>query len=405
MTDRDAEAPGDETSRHDAGRASATGDDAGGAPTLPDVNVDDVLADRSVRIVHEGSWIHPGGAARVAKALADAFDAPLTVGHTPDREFWRGYDVQFPFQERFHEGLSSRLFLDDRVRPASELLRAAGFRGLDFEADVVISSGTAAKWWVPRHDQQHVHYCHVPPPRFYARSTDGVVDWATTTLVTVLDRHFADYCSGMLANSAFTRERVHKHYLRDRDAVPVVNPPIDVDRFQHAPADEDDPYFVMIGRLNDMKRTDVVARAFSDLDARLVLVGDGPLRKQVARRRNVEVHERLSDDALADLVAHSTGGIAFAREEHCGMTPKEFQSAAKPVVVPDEPNLENHVTDGADGVVVPASEDGVREGVRRILDTEWDPDRVQATAADWSHAAFARNAREAVARIVAADEA
>lgn len=393
MTDRDTAAPADETSTRDD------------APTLADGGVDDPLADRSVRIVHEGSWIHPGGAARVAKALADAFDAPLTVGHTPDREFWRGYDVEFPFQERFHDGLSSRVFLDDRVRPASELLRAAGFRGLEFDEDVVISSGTAAKWWVPRHDQHHVHYCHVPPPRFYARPTDGVVDWATTTLVTVLDRHFADYCTGMLANSAFTRERVHKHYLRDRGDVPVVNPPIDVDRFQHAPADTEDPYFVMIGRLNDMKRADVVARAFRDLDARLVLVGDGPLRKQVARRRNVEVHERLSDDALADLVAGATGGIAFAREEHCGMTPKEFQSAGKPVVVPDEPNLNNHVTDGADGVVVPASEDGVREGVRRVLDTEWEPERVQATAADWSHDAFREHAREAVARIVAADEA
>ncbi|WP_264475529.1 glycosyltransferase [Halorubellus salinus] len=377
------------------------------APALPDadVDVDEVLADRSVRIVHEGSWIHPGGAARVAKALADAFDAPLTVGHTPDREFWSEYDVAFPFQERFHDGLSSKVFLNDTVRPASELLRAAGFRGLDFEEDVVISSGTAAKWWVPAHDQHHVHYCHVPPPRFYARPTDGVVDWATTTLVTVLDRHFADYCTGMLANSAFTRERVHKHYLRDRSEVPVVNPPIDVDRFEHAPADADDPYFVMIGRLNDMKRTDVVARAFRDLDARLVLVGDGPLRKQVARRRNVEVHERLSDDALADLVAESTGGIAFAREEHCGMTPKEFQSAGKPVVVPDEPNLDNHVTDGEDGVVVPVSEDGVRQGVERILDAEWDPDRIQQTAADWSHDAFREHAREAVARIVAADEA
>jgi hypothetical protein len=45
------------------------------------------------------------------------------------------------------------------------------------------------------------------------------------------------------------------------------------------------------------------------------------------------------------------------------MTPKEFQSAGKPVVVPDEPNLRNQVTDGVDGVVVPASTAGVREGV------------------------------------------
>lgn len=402
MTDRDA-APAAETNARDAPADQAGARDA--APALPDVDPDDVLADRSVRIVHEGSWLHPGGAGRVARALADAFDAPVTVGHTPDREFWAGYDVEFPFQERFHDGLSSKVFLRDAARPAAELLRAAGFRGLEFDEDVVVSSGTAAKWWVPRYDQHHVHYCHVPPPRFYARPTDGVLDWTTTTLVTVLDRHFADYCTGMLANSAFTRQRVHRHYLRERDAVPVVNPPIDVDRFEHAPADGDDPYFVMIGRLNEMKRTDVVARAFRDLDARLVLVGDGPLKDRVARARNVTVHERLPDADLAALVAESTGGIAFAREEHCGMTPKEFQSAGKPVVVPDEPNLRNHVTDGADGVVVPASEAGVRDGVRRVLDADWDPERIEATAADWSPEAFAANAREAVARVVAADEA
>jgi glycosyltransferase involved in cell wall biosynthesis len=385
----------------DAGADATSADDA---LDLPDVDPDDVLAERSVRVVHEGSWLHPGGAGRVAKALADAFDAPVTVGHTPDREFWAGYDVEFPFQSRFHDGLSSRVFLNDRVRPVSELLRAAGFRGLDFEEDVVISSGTAAKWWVPGHDQHHVHYCHVPPPRFYARPTEGIVDWASTTLVSVLDRHFADYCTGMLANSAFTRQRVHRHYLRDRAGVPVVNPPIDVERFRHAPADADDPYFVMIGRLSGMKRADVVARAFEGLDACLVLVGDGPLKKRVAGRPNIEVHERLSDGDLADLVAGATGGIAFAREEHCGMTPKEFQSAGKPVVVPDEPNLRNHVAEGEDGVVVPANDAGVREGVRRVLDTYWDPDRIRDTAADWSHEAFREHARRAVARVVAADE-
>jgi glycosyltransferase involved in cell wall biosynthesis len=86
------------------------------------------------------------------------------------------------------------------------------------------------------------------------------------------------------------------------------------------------------------------------------------------------------------------------------MTPKEFQSAGKPVVVPDEPNLRNHVAEGEDGVVVPANDAGVREGVRRVLDTYWDPDRIRDTAADWSHEAFREHARRAVARVVAADE-
>lgn len=355
--------------------------------------------DLDVRVVHEGSWIHPGGAARVARELARAFDAPVTVGHTPYPEFWEGLDVEFPFQDRFQQGVSGWLSDRSRFRSVAELLRATGFRGLSFDERVVITSGTAAKWFVPRWDQAHVHYCHVPPPRFYAEPTGGLVDWLLTTGVGVVDSHFADFCTAIVANSEFTAERVRTHYRREE--APVLNPPISVDRFHNEPPATDDPYFVMVGRLTEMKRADVVARAFADLDdARLVLVGDGPLADSCQARENVTVHERVDDDELQDLIARSVGGIAFARLEHCGMTPKEFQAAGKPVVVPREPNLVNHVEDGATGVVVDPDEAGVREGVRRVLATEWDVETIQSAAADWSVESFHRRARELLPRLL-----
>jgi glycosyltransferase involved in cell wall biosynthesis len=226
----------------------------------------------------------------------------------------------------------------------------------------------------------------------FVEAADGVADAVLKTAVGVVDRFYADHCDRILANSEFTADRVRRYYGRDSTVLP---PPIELDRFHHAPA-EDPPYFVAIGRLDEMKRADVLARAFRGLEADLVLVGDGPLREACEQVPGVRVRDRLSDEELAALVAGAVGGIAFAEREHCGMTPKEFQAAGKPVVVPDEPNLRNHVLDDETGVVVPATAAGVREGVARVREGEWDPDRIRGAAEEWSVERFREAVREVV---------
>jgi glycosyltransferase involved in cell wall biosynthesis len=82
------------------------------------------------------------------------------------------------------------------------------------------------------------------------------------------------------------------------------------------------------------------------------------------------------------------------------MTPKEFQAAGKPVIVPDEPNLCNHVDDGVTGVVVPISHDGVKEGARTVLGQAWNADTIQSVAEEWSEPVFAERARKIVDSVV-----
>lgn len=157
----------------------------------------------------------------------------------------------------------------------------------------------------------------------------------------------------------------------------------------------------MIGRLVKSKRVDLVAEAFNDIDdAELHLVGSGPLEGYCESIDGVTVHSGLSDTEVEDLVSRSIGGIAFAEWEHCGMTPKEFQSAGKPVIVPDEPNLCNHVEDGVTGVVAPISRSGVAQGVRTVLRQEWDVSTIQSVAKGWSEPAFAEQARQIVDEVI-----
>lgn len=343
----------------------------------------------SVRVVHQGEWTYPGGAERVAREIARVLGANMTVGHTTDRGFWDGLDVDFPFQH-LEDGILNRL-----PKQVRELYVGLLFRTLDFEEDIVISSGTTAKWWTPQTDQRHIHYCHSPPEQIFVHGASGLVESLMKTGVGMIDRFYVQMCDKILSNSEFTASRVETYYGLESE---VVHPPIGTEKFRYEDPDPD-TYFVMIGRLNEMKRVDLVAEAFRDLDHRLVLVGDGPLHEQVEEIPDVTVHEYLSDEELVDLVARSTGGIAFAEKEHCGMTPKEFQAAGKPVLVPNEPNLCNHVNE-SNGVVVDPSIEGVRRGIQEILCTIWETDLIQRSARNWSLGQF----HEEIVNLVAENE-
>ena len=336
-----------------------------------------------MKVVHEGTWDYRGGAERLASQISSGLGAEKVVGYSEDMSGWEDSEVLFPEFESLYRYLPTTL---------KEMLMGIKFMRSDFEDDVVFSSGTTAKWWTPREHQRHIHYCHSPPEKVWVDNSGGISSKLAKGIVKEIDKHYAQKCDHIVVNSQFTKERVDKYY--DRDST-VVNPPIDTDGFDHQdPSDEH--YFVMIGRLNNMKRSEMVARAFGRSDHNLVMVGDGPKREVCGGQDGVRIFDYLSDTALQLLVGRSIGGIAFAEQEHYGMTPKEFQAAGKPVLVPDEPNLCNHVQNGEDGVVVEPTQTGVLNGVKRILNTEWDKDKIESSASDVGIERFNEQIKEIV---------
>ncbi len=357
----------------------------------------------SVRVLHDGGWIHPGGGARVAVEIAKAFDAPIPVGHTECPEWWADQPVasEIAFNRELHDSLSAKVIDRPALRPVAELRLAQLFDGLEIDEEVVISSGTPAKWWAPKWNQTHVHYCHVPPPRFFANPSTNPLTWGMKKTGAVLDRHHADFVDAFVANSEFTRARVEKHYRRDAT---VVNPPVRTDAFSPAtPSDE--PYLVHIGRLVEMKRVGLIAEAMDlvESDVQLVMIGDGPLRTACERRENISVYTDMSDFGVEQAVARSRGGLAFAEKEHCGITPKEIQAAGKPVVVPDEPNLCNHVEHGKTGLVADVAPASLADAIDDLVVGPWDHEAIAAAAEDWSTPRFHAEMREVVREAVTDD--
>jgi len=82
-----------------------------------------------------------------------------------------------------------------------------------------------------------------------------------------------------VANSSAVRDRIGRFF--GRDAV-VVHPPVDVDDFEPSAA-KDPGQFLWVGRLIRYKRPDLVVGAFRGLPYRLVIVGVGPLEKELRR--------------------------------------------------------------------------------------------------------------------------
>lgn len=338
----------------------------------------------SVRVLYGGSFISPGGGARVTREIARALDAPITMTHMLEPSFWDDVETEVMFQDHFAGGVTGAVY---RRLPAGIPAKMVSqkLKSLNFEEDVIVSTSNASMWTVPKYDQRHVHYCNTPPRYYYAEPTSGIISWLKQTGQAMLDQHFLTFVDEVVANSEYTRQRIRRHYRHDAT---VLTPPVETDRFYDA---ESEGYFILVGRLVPKKRVRTVAEAVDNL----VIVGDGPLEDK-CRNLGADVQTDVSDEELADIVAKAAGGIALARDEHYGITPKEFQAAGKPVIVPNEPNLCNHVTDGLDGVVVEPTVAGVWDGVERIRQTEWDPARIQETAATASPERFQAEIREVV---------
>ena len=207
---------------------------------------------------------------------------------------------------------------------------------------VVLSSSHAfSKGFIPTPGQIHISYVHTPIryawdlQSIYLKNSNmerGLKSWMARCILHYIrnwDSRSANGVDVLLANSAFTAQRIWKYYRREAQ---VVYPPVNVEAYTLCEEKQD--YFLTVSRLVHYKQVDVLIEAFRQMpEYRLVVVGDGPLADSYRRMApaNVELVGRQEQAQLVHTMQHARA-LVYAAKEDFGIVPVEAQACGTPVI-------------------------------------------------------------------------
>jgi glycosyltransferase involved in cell wall biosynthesis len=183
----------------------------------------------------------------------------------------------------------------------------------------------------------NICYCHTPM-RYawfmrdeYLSSYRGFKRWAADKLLDCLrdwDKKTSDRVTHFIANSRNVQNRIKLSY--GRDSV-VIYPPVDCNRFSLST--DDGGFYLVVSALVPYKRVDIAVKAFSSLDRKLLVVGNGPELKHLKAiaSSNIAFIENAGDIEVAEYMKKCTA-LVFPGEEDFGIVPLEAQASGKLVV-------------------------------------------------------------------------
>ena len=352
-----------------------------------------------IAIVHD-YFIQMGGAEKVAEELHAIFPSStmittVDIRRTPGTvTSWMRY---LPITERNH-----RLFF---------LLFPLAVETLDLTAyDLIISSSSGyAKGIKKRKDAVHICYCHTPMrwvwryAEYAKRESFGAVTRSILPLLLSLlkkwDLAAAKRPDYYIANSNVVADRIRNFYGRESIVIP---PPIDTGRFAGEGPDGD--FYLILSRLASYKRLDLAVEACKRLDRPLIVIGDGPARRELESIAGPKTHflGRQVDQVVADY-ARSCKALLFPGEEDFGMTPVEINAAGRPVIAFRAGGATETVVEGRTGVFFDQqSPESLMSAIQNFELLSWDRRELINHAEQFSREVFASTMRQFVDSIAPA---
>jgi glycosyltransferase involved in cell wall biosynthesis len=222
---------------------------------------------------------------------------------------------------------------------------------------------------------------------------------ATLPALRRFDRMAAARFDAVVANSQTVRRRIRVNYGIDAE---VIHPPVDLSRFALATEPAGD-YYLVLSRLVGYKAIDRAVHAFTALNKRLVVVGEGPDGARLRRMAGptVEFLGKISDAEVNRWVA-GCRALVFPGEEDFGIAPVEVQAAGRPVVAFAKGGALETVVEGESGCFFDQPDaESLAEAVRRCEIISWNPERIRRNAERFSEDEFHRQTTRVIAEVVA----
>ena len=273
--------------------------------------------------------------------------------------------------------------------------------------DLVISSESGpAKGIVPRPDALHICYCHTPMRYLWDhyqtyRERAGPIGRAMMALTApplrAWDVTTAARVDSFVANSRHVADRVARYYRRDAE---VIHPPVAVESF--APRTDIGDFFLCAGQLVSYKRIDLAVEAFTRMNKKLVVIGEGgeasALRK--AAGPTVTFLGRQPDAVLREHLSRCRA-LVFPGEEDFGIVPVEAMAAGRPVIGYGRGGIGETVSSERFGVLfneqTPESLIAAVDAFER-RDAAFDPSALRLHAQAFDDATFRRRMSDKIRR-------
>jgi glycosyltransferase involved in cell wall biosynthesis len=266
--------------------------------------------------------------------------------------------------------------------PKEEILpHAAAWRLLDLSEsngrpiDVVIASKFPTYFvrhphkvaWLIHQYRAAYELCGTPYSDFAQVEQDvGLRD----TLIR-LDTEMLGECKAIFTNARNTAARLEK--FNGLSATALYHPPRLASRLTPGPYGD---YVLSVGRIEAVKRVDLIVRAMAKVDRplRLVVAGDGTQRQNVEREAEAAgVADRVTflgsvdDNRLIELYAGALAVVYPPYDEDFGYVTLEAFLARKPVVTCSDSGGPNEfVTDGANGYVCEPTAEGLAAALNKV---------------------------------------
>ncbi len=266
------------------------------------------------------------------------------------------------------------------------------------DVDAVIADSSAwSHHAAPPDDVPMLCYCHSPARFLYGDeqylAASGVYGAARPVLqagfglLRRLDQRAARRVTRMVANSAAVAARIQDAYGID---VPVVHPPVDVERFTPAQPVPVEDWFLVVSRLVPHKWISRAVRAANESGHRLKIIGEG--RGGAALRQmagpNVEFLGAQADHVV---VAHMQRcqALVLPGVEDFGMTAVEAQAAGRPVIAARGGGALETIREGMTGLFFNIDDDrALASAMDDAVRTSWDSPTMMRHAATFDRHHF-----------------
>jgi len=294
--------------------------------------------------------VNKGGTERIILTHAKHYNADIYVGkYNPDTTF-KGF-----------EDCNVIPLLPNKPHSSFDTIRTwLKFRKIELNYDFYFLQGIGALN-AAKNCKPNLWYCHSPSRYLYdlyleelekRKGISRLFYEFVTSVMRSIDKDNVKHVDKVVTNSINIKNRLNIYH--DFDKVGVIYPFVDLDKFKFIKHGD---FFLSTGRLDPIKRIDLIIKAFQKIpNKKLLVVSTGPdedkLKKMCQGYKNIKMLGSVSEERLYELYGKCKAAIYLSYKEDFGLVPIEAMACGKPCIATNEGGFKETIIHKKTGYLV-----------------------------------------------------